>query len=530
MRSWARPNVISSSSPLYPHLILLNVLITTFFAVFSAVSTMIAGDSIQGELGLSDTQSIWVTTLYLLGINTTVPTATWLSDHFGYKKMYAVGVFLFASSSFLVALSQGFWLISAARLLEGIGAGLIFPVGLALLTQNFSKQQLPLILSLYISTVFGAGFGIGLPMTGFIAQYTTWRVLFWIMAPCSLVGGILCAVLHEETELVEQKGSFDIWGLLTFSIFIASLLIALTLGPLKSTTSGWMTPYILCCFFLAAISFVTHILIERRHTDPLIPLVLFQNPLFAVSAIAMFLLGMSVFASISLTVDYMLHALLYEKFVTGKIAMVYGLTMAVCSIAANILIKKKVPVAFLTLLGLSLLVLSYFLNNRLDWQTGPAQVIQILCLRGIGVGLALGPITIQGITNAPKALENNAATLLTFARQVGGTYGGTLIAIISIKRTIFHAAHFSEQTNTQIPGYKNTFDKVFDHYFSDVSTGGIESAAQAYGRIAKNLSTQAYIQGQNDALIIFGYVTACIGVLIAILTLHRVWKKRQRET
>lgn len=525
MISWDSPNLLSKESKSYAFLVLLNVLGLTFLSVFSAVSTMVSGDAVQGELALSNTESIWTTTLYLLGVNTTVPIATWFSDHYGYKRMYAIGASLFTLGSLLAACAFGFFSIASARLMEGIGAGLIFPVGLSMLVQNFSKEKLPIILSLYIGAVFGAGLGIGLPVSGYLAQFVTWRAIFWLMVPTGLGGLVSCWLFSVETPKVPLKTRFDFWGLVTFSGFIASLLIALTLGPLKSTPEGWRTPYIILCFTIAIICLAAHLFIEKRHPDPIIPIILFKDPIFSISALTMFLLGMAIFASVSVSADYMLHALRYEKFVTGKISMIYGVVLALCSILASLLIKWKVPIPLLTLFGLSLLVISYFLNNQMDWQTGYTQIIQVLVLRGMGVGLSLGPVTIAALTEVPKHLANNAATLLTFFRQVGGTYGGTLIAIISIKRTIFHAARFGEQANQQIPGYQNTFAKVYSRTFSELAA----SAAQAKGKIIANIETQAYIQGQNDALIVFGYITAAIAILLLSLNILTWWKKKKAQ-
>ena len=158
--------------------IFLNVCLTTILAVMSAVSTVIADLSIQGELALSDTQALWLTTLYLLGVNTTVPTGTWLGNQFGYRRAYAAGVLVFALSSGIAAIADNFYTIALARLLEGIGAGVIFPVGLALITQSFSKEKAPIAITLYIGLGFGLGFGLGLPVSGYLAQFHSWRNIF----------------------------------------------------------------------------------------------------------------------------------------------------------------------------------------------------------------------------------------------------------------------------------------------------------------------------------------------------------------
>jgi MFS transporter, DHA2 family, multidrug resistance protein len=513
-----KPSIFSSESPAYPILILTNVIVTTFLAVTSAVATIISDTSIQGDLALSDTAAIWITTLYLLGVNTTVPGATWLAARFGNKRIYTYGVFLFTLGSALVGFSHHFALLAAARVLEGIGAGLIFPVGLALIVQTLPKEKIPLALNLYIGGAFGGGLGIGIPLSGYFAQYMTWRCVFWLMIPTGLLAALSCWLSRQKVPQIE-KTPFDHWGFLSFATFIASLLIALTLAPIKATTEGFQSWYIIGLFTLAAISLLLTLFIERRHSHPNLPLVLFKDPIFTTSAAALFLLGMSLFASVSVSVNYMINALGYEKFETGKIAMVYGFTMAGCSILASQLIKV-IAVPILTFAGLSCLITSYFLNNELSWLTGVDQVFWILLLRGVGVGLALGPTTLLALHGVPQELKSSAATLLTFFRQVGGTYGGTLIAIFSIRQTIFHAARFGEQANDQLPAYKATFHNLYNKF---------PDAAQAKAAIVKNILTQAYIQGLNDALILFGYVTAAITLLLLLFIGARVWKNRKKN-
>ena len=103
---------------------------------------------------------------------------------------------------------------------------------------------------------------------------------------------------------------------------------------------------------------------------------------------------------------------------------------------------------------------------------------------------------------------------------MGATYGGTLISIFSIRQTIFHAARFGEQANTQLPGYKMTFHNLYNKY---------PDAAQAKAAIVKSILNQAYIQGLNDALIVCGYVTGIVGAILAILISIRMWKNRERR-
>lgn len=175
------------------------------------------------------------------------------------------------------------------------------------------------------------------------------------------------------------------------------------------------------------------------------------------------------------------------------------------------------------------MIISYFLNGELSFLTGPRQIIFILLLRGIGVGLSLGPTTILAMQNVDLELRNKAATLLTFFRQVGGTFGGTLIGIFVIKRKIFHAERFSEQTSANLSAYKVTLHKIFQQIYSDTSNQGVsKSLLQSNAAIVKNLETQAFITAQNDALFFFGCIASLVALTLLTLNIFQ-WIQKKRH-
>lgn len=514
-----KPGFFSHEHPSYPIHITINVIVTTFLAVVSAMTTTVSDAAIQGELALSDTEAIWLTTFYLLGINTTVPTANWFANRFGHNRMYTIGGIIFTLSTLIAGLSTNFLMIGAARIAEGIGGGFIFPIGLALIAQSVSKKKTPMAINLYIGLAFGGGLALGVLFAGFLTQFYSWRDVFFLIVPFGILSSISCW-LSRNKHLAPDKTPFDFFGFLCFATFFCTLLIALTLGPIRATPQGWWTSYILILLGIAFICLICFLLIEDKHPYPIFPLSLFKDPIFCVSLAAIFLLGMSVFASVGVSVQYMLDGLGYERFTIGKIAALYGLIIGIVSMLANGL-TKIIPVPILTFSGLFLLSFSFFYNNQLSWLTGYKQINIILLIRGIGIGLSLGPTTLMALAGIPDAKKSAAATILTFFRQVGGTYGTTLISIFSIRRTIFHTARFAEQVNTQLPAYQYTYQNLIDKYPDPI---------HAKLAIMKNIKIQAGIQGLNDALFIFGYVTFVVAIILIILTCYRGFKKRIKES
>lgn len=519
-----KPGFFSHDHPAYPAHITTNVILTTFLAIVSSVTTMIGNAAIQGELALSNTQSIWITTLYLLGVNTTVPTANWFANQFGFNRVYTYGVIIFTLANLAAAFATNFFMIASARFIEGIGAGFIFPVGLALIAESMSEKKIGLAINLYIGIAFGAGLGLGTISAGYLTQFHSWRDLFFLTVPCGTLTSISCWLSRNKVPVL-NKSKFEKMSYFTFVLFFASLLIALTLGPMRATPEGWGTPYILFLFALALISLIAFLFFEFRKKNPLFPIALFKDPMFNISLVLMFFFGMAIFSGVSVSVQYMLDGILYERFVAGKIASIYGFTIGVFSMVANAL-TKVLSTSLITFTGLFLLIFSYFYNNELSWLTGYRQVIIILIIRGIGIGLSLGPVTLMALRDVAAPLKKSAATTLTFFRQIGGTYGSTLLAIIGIRRSIFHTARFGEQINPQLPAYQQTFQNLIDQSYSP---------AQAKASIIQNIRTQAQIQGLNDALIIFGLVTCVVTLVLAVLLSYRAWqchikKKRSGDT
>jgi DHA2 family multidrug resistance protein len=508
---WGRPDLLSTAHPLWPWIVLTNVLAMTFASLFSAAATLIADTAIQGDLALSAPEAGWVTILYMFGVNTTVPLASWLGVRYGTKKLYFLGVAIFTLGTLGVSLATHFFTLGFSRLIEGIGAGIIFPIGLSLIPQVFPSDRLRLPLALYVTVGFGGGLGIGTLAAGFITQWGSWRDSFIYLLPIGVAAMMGCALLHIESKQEKEK-LFNIPGFCCLVVTIGSLLIALNLGALPSTNGGWRSPFILSQFALAACGGIGLCFFEKRHSSPLFPPLLFRDPVFSSSCFALLIVGMSLFLTISASTSYMLTALNYDKTSTGLITLTYGVCVALASLASSPLMRR-VPIPLLSLMGLSCLAASYFLHQRILYQTGWRELLPLLILRGIGVGISLAPLTAQGLSRAPELLKTGAAALLTFTRQLGATYGGTLMTIVVIKRSIFHTARFSESVNRQIPGFQETYAKLYDALSSDLSTDQIEASKRATAAVIDNIQMQAFVTSLNDTAWILGWTT-CAAILI----------------
>lgn len=525
---WNKP-YISTKASIVPWIMLQNVVIVTLLAVASAMGSIILDRSIQGGLAIEGSQIQWVNVNYLLGINTIVPAANYFADKHGYKKLFFLGVMIFLLGTASAGFATNFYILAIARLVEGMGAGVIFPVGLSIIAHYFPKEKVGSAINLYLGLGFGLGAALGSLAAGYIGMYYPWQFFFLFMIPNCLLSMLIILLFQGESEKI-PRDKFDLFGFFTFVIAISSLLVALANGQLKSTAEGWRSPFIIGCLVVFAISLITFLYHEYKSKSPFIYIGLFKNSLFSIGCLTLFVLGMSVFATPSLMTKYLEVGLRYDKFTIGCNLIAYGLSLGFFSMVANAL-TKMIPAALLSILGLITIIISYFLNNILTLQSGKEIIATIAILRGMGLGLALGPITIQSLKQVPKAFLSQASTLLTFFRQVGGTFGGIILGIIILRRDIFHTARFAEPVHRQLVGYQYTAQKLQEEITQRAGSAPMQAQEQAKAIIEGDIMIQSYIQSINDALFVFGYVTAVFALFLIVANLiHWIREKRQPLT
>jgi EmrB/QacA subfamily drug resistance transporter len=501
-------------------LVLFVVITATMLAILANTITIVGKNLIQGELHFSDSLVVWITTLFLLGTNTIVPFANRLAARFGSRLIFLIGLFLAAFGALLVTYTSNFLILAFGRWLEGAGTGFIFVVGMTSISRAFSKEQLSLALNLYLGISFGIGLGFGMFISGLFVQHASWRTAFFLISLINLLLMILTLCWFPQDS--KKKVLLDFKGFLSFSIFISSLLVALMTGQLSSTAEGWRSWNILALFSISLFSLVLFVSLEKRHPDPLIPLHLFTNPLFSLSCISLFLLGMSLFSTLNLATAYLIDSLGVAKDVTGEICFIYGIAMGFGGLIGNTLIKRM-PISLLTIGGLAGLIITYFWNGILSLQTGWRELMPILACRGFFIGLALGPTNVQAMEEISQEFFSAAATVLTFFRQVGSTCSGAAITIFSIRRQIFHATRWGEQINEQLPGYQTTLQRIQEGLAANPYNATKE---QAKNLIVKNIEIQATIEASNDIFLLFAWVTILFTSVLILLNGYRWWKKR----
>ncbi len=511
------PALIPGSS-VYPWLVLIATSIGTFMAVLDGTIVNIALAKLETVFGVSTDEVQWVITGYMLVFGVMLAASGWLSDRFGQKTIFMLSLALFTAGSFLCSLSWNITSLILFRVVQGAGGGLIQPVGMAIITREFPKEKRGLALGIWAISS-SASISLGPTAGGWLIDNFSWHTIFDINVPIGIVGIAVSYLILRERR-AEETRDFDLFGFISMSVFLVSLLLGLSDGNASWNADGWHSPFILGCFVLSGVALAVFLVTELTVEHPLVDLSLFKNYDFTLSNIVLFLFGLGMFGSIFLQPLYLQEALGYTPLQAGLITLPMGLLVAMTSPLAGILTDRfggKVPVA----VGLLLMVVSLYEYRFLSILSESAQILIPVYIRGIGMGLIFSPISAVAISEIPGNKMAQASGLINVLRQIGGSFGVAILSTLFTRRVIFHADTFGQAMSSSSP----TFREVASHLaaFATQATGGTVAAALSKGEslLVTYVEKQAFVAAIDDVFLVAAVIVGISIIPVLLLRNHR---------
>ena len=372
----------------------------------------------------------WVFSAYMLASTTITPIGGKLSDVYGRRWIYLAGIIVFMVGSALSGASQSMLQLILSRGVQGLGAGVLFPVTIATIGDLYPPAQRGRIQGLFAG-VFGLASIIGPSAGGYIVDTASWRWIFYINLPVGLVAfTVLFFALKETTDRTVRRTVDYLGGGLLAAAIVTSLLIVLWGG----SEYPWNSPQIIGLAAAALAAWTALILVERRIDDPMVPLAFFKTRVFTISVLSTFLTAIGMFGAI-------LFIPLFVQFVIGTSATQSGLVltpmmlgMVVSSIIAGLVMSKLRRYKFLAFVGIGTMAVGFFLLSRMDPTTSNAEAVRNMVLTGVGLGVTF-PLYIIAVQNAFDRSQLGAVTSgLQFFRGIGGTIGATAFGAVMTTR------------------------------------------------------------------------------------------------
>jgi len=363
----------------------------------------------------------WVVTAYLVTSTAAIPVYGKLSDYFGRKPMLLIGIVLFLIGSVLSGLSQTMWELILFRGVQGLGAGALFPISLAVIGDLFTPAERGKYQGMF-GGVFGVAFLVGPFLGGVLTDNLSWHWIFFVNVPVGLVSLYLIGRLLPMVHPKDAHFTLDIAGVATFVGAVVPVLIALTLAE----TSTWVDPSVLAWFGVGFFFLVVFILVEWRAKDPMIPLDLFRNRTFSVSVIASF------FAIFGFSVLIIFLPLWFQivqgasTTASGYLLFPFLFGLIFSSIAAGLLVSRTGRYKTLLAVAIALMAvgLGLFVNLRAD--TPNPALWSWMLLAGLGVGPTMAIFALIVQNDVPFERLGTATSDLTLFRQIGTSVGLTV--------------------------------------------------------------------------------------------------------
>jgi EmrB/QacA subfamily drug resistance transporter len=402
------------------------VLVAAFVVVldFSIVNLALA--SIQRELGFSATALQWVVTAYAITFGGFLILGGGLADRYGRRRMFVVGLLVFTSASLVGGLATGPELLVAARAIQGVGAAIVAPAALALITSGF-REGAPRnrALGLYGATA-SVGFVGGLVLGGMLVQLLGWRTVFFVNVPVGLVAAGLSLRYLPNRSPRAVTGTLDVGGGLLITASIAALVYAVSEAPLV----GFGARDVLLAVALCVTSLVGFVVLERHHPHPLVRFDVLRLPTLGAANLITLLLGVWSGGEMIVMTLYLQEGLHYSPLLSGLAIAPQGLVGLVTGLAGARLVArlglKRLLMLTATMTGLGLLMLA----GATVVGAYPIMVAAV-SLVGFGTAGTIFAATVGASNGVSDAEQGLAGGLLNMSRQIGAAIGAAVLLSVS---------------------------------------------------------------------------------------------------
>ncbi|MCQ6279551.1 MDR family MFS transporter [Bacillus sp. EB600] len=436
--------------------------------------------TIIGDLGGLD-KFIWVTSAYMVAEMAGMPIFGKLSDMFGRKRFFIMGLALFMFGSILCGTAQSIEQLSVYRAIQGIGGGALVPITFTVLFDIFPPEKRGKMTGLF-GAVFGLSSIFGPLLGAYITDNISWHWIFYINLPLGIIALFFISQFYKES-LEHHKQKIDWLGAFTLVGAVVCLMFALELG---GNEYAWNSGVILNLFAGFAVLFLTFLLAEKKASDPVISFTMFKDRLYASSTIVGLLYGIAFIVG-------SIYIPIFIQGVTGGTATNSGLILlpmmlgVVVSAQTGAMSAARFGYRNIMLVFAVIFLIGIYLLSTVSASTSRTTITLYMIIIGLGTGASFSVLNMSAIHNFGPERRGSANSTLSFVRQLGMTVGITIYGII--QRNVFSdklkesfggagqlfpggnqsdpRALLSEQARSQIP--KPILDKIIDNLANSIS-------------------------------------------------------------
>ncbi len=407
-----------------------------FIAALEATVVGTAMPTVIASLGGLNHYS-WVFSAYLVTSTVTVPVWGKLSDLYGRRLLYQIGIAIFLLGTLLSGFSTSMTQLIVFRAIQGLGAGALVPLGMTIIGDTFTLKERAKMQA-YFSGVWGLSSIIGPIVGGFITDQISWRWVFFVNLPIGVIAALIIGFSLREPKIL-RKPTIDYAGAILLMTAISLLMVAMVEGG----SGGLFSPQNLLIFTASVVLLAVFVIVEKRAVDPIIPFDLFRNRTIAIAIPAGFLGGVAMFGAISFIPLFAQGSLGFSATAAGSLLTPLMLSWVSMSIIGGRLMLR-VGYRIVTIVGYSALTLGFILLALFDRETNLFWLYVDLMTIGTGLGLSMLTLLIAVQQAVDKSKLGVATSLNQFSRSIGGAIG---VAIMGAVLTASLATELNKAAN-----------------------------------------------------------------------------------
>jgi EmrB/QacA subfamily drug resistance transporter len=352
-----------------------------------------------------------------------------LADLLGRRRVFVAGLVVFTLASLACGLAGSAEVLIGARVVQGIGAAMMNPATLSIITATFPPRQRGTAIGIWAG-VSALALAIGPLVGGLLSEHVDWSWIFFVNVPVGIVAIAAAYAFIDESRDTSRDQRPDVPGLVTSGVG----LFALTYALIEANSHGWGSTRILGAFALAAVSLAAFVLLELRQRRPMLDLTLFRNATFSGANVAMLLVALAMFGVFFYVSLYVQQILGYSPVEAGASFLPATILIAVLAPFVGRVVDR-VGSRWLTSSGMVLLALSLVLFARLGTGSSYWEILPGLVVMGVGMALTMTPTTAAAMGSVPRDQAGVGSAVLNSMRQVGGSLGiaitGAIVAHVT---------------------------------------------------------------------------------------------------
>jgi EmrB/QacA subfamily drug resistance transporter len=415
-----------------------------FMDIMDTTIVNVALPTLGQNFGVGDGTFEWVVTGYLLSLAIWIPASGWIGDRFGTKKTFLFALIVFTTGSALCGAAWSIQSLIAFRLLQGIGGGMLTPVGTTMLFRAFPPDERAHA-SAILTVPTAIAPALGPVLGGWLVDNASWRWIFYVNVPIGIAAFIFAFVfLREHTE--PAAGRFDLWGFVCSGAGLALVLYAVSEGP----TYGWTSPAVLISGVAGIVLLAVLVAIELRVPDPLLHLRLFTDRMFRNGSLAMFTAFGVLFGILFLLPLFLQQLLGQSAFDAGLTTFPQAIALILMAPVTSRLYPHVGPRRMMAI-GLTGLCITSALFVLVDLETSLWWIRGIMFLRGVAMSFALIASQTATFSSIKSEETGRASSLFNTNRQVAASVGVAVLTTVLTQATVIFTGNASVTATSAQP-------------------------------------------------------------------------------